>query len=96
MNSYYQTTPIENLAAAEKVAVSQEQEIYLLMRNEGGAWDCWKLKDKFPHWEMTSIRRALFNLEKKQDKITQVGFVNGRKGKPVGSYTVVYSGRLFE
>lgn len=87
--SFYNTIalPEKELKKARVKAKRQEDQIYSFMLVRGGEWTAWMLKEIFPEWEITSIRRALFNLEKKQEKIEQTGFVeNGGKGKPVGKY----------
>lgn len=86
--SFYNTIELQEpeLKKARVRVKSQEKKIYEFML-KGKEWTAWQLLKKFPKWEITSIRRALFNLEKKDEKIEQTGFVeNGGKGKPVGKY----------
>jgi hypothetical protein len=91
-NSFYQTIPQspKETAASEKNARNQEGVLYEYMREQGGSWSAWDLKDRFKEMEITSIRRALWVLENKRKKIKQSGWVNGPKGKPVGMFTVIW------
>lgn len=71
---------------AENQAISQQDQILEYLFETGQELTAWQLKEVFPNWEITSIRRSLFNLEMKLEKIIQTGFVPGPKGKPVGKY----------
>lgn len=71
---------------AEIGAVSQEDRILQHLRETGKELTAWQLKDVFPSFEITSIRRSLFNLEMKSCKIEQTGWLMERKGKTVGKY----------
>lgn len=88
---YYVTTPLapQEAAQAEREAISQEERIYAYLKETGIELTGWALKEVFPTFEITSIRRGLFNLEKKEGKITQTGWVQGPKGKPVGKFKAI-------
>lgn len=90
-NSWYKTTPmtVEEEIKAENQAVSQENKILQHLKETGSELTAWQIKDIFPSFEITSIRRALFNLEMKQEKIRQTGWVKERKGKTVGKYQAI-------
>lgn len=87
-NSWYRTTPMDpgEQNKAESVAVSQEDKILQHLRDTGKELTAWQLKDKFPTWEIVSIRRSLWNLEFKDDSIIQVGWRKERKGVRCGVY----------
>lgn len=96
MKHFYDTIPQSPVEAqeSESRAISQEEQIYNAIKYLGFSWTAWALKEEvFPNMEITSIRRALFNLEK-QGKIVQNGFTMGPKGKPVGKY-LAFTGKLF-
>lgn len=95
---YYATVPGVDVSKAERAALSQESEILAFMTKRGGNHTAWTLAGQFPTWEITSIRRALFNLREKDGKIEQIGWVPGPRGHRVGSFRVIYSlgqGKLF-
>ena len=83
---FYQTTPQTEIQFAEfeGSAISQEEAILKFLKEDGGKWHAWMLKNIF-NYEITSIRRALFNMEK-ENKVMKVGFVKGPKGVNVGVY----------
>ena len=85
---FYRTTPMTPSEAnkAESGAVSQEGKILKHLRDTGKELTAWQLKDVFPTFEITSIRRSLFNLEMKACEIEQTGWVKGPKGVKVGTY----------
>jgi hypothetical protein len=87
-NSFYRTTPMDPAEQnkAEIQAVSQEDKILQHLRETGKELTAWQLKDVFPTFEITSIRRSLFNLEMKACEIVQTGWVKERKGVKVGTY----------
>lgn len=87
-NHFYRTTPMDPAEEnkAEIGAVSQEDKILQHLRETGKELTAWDLKDVFPTFEITSIRRALFNLEMKSCQIEQSGWKKERKGKNVGTY----------
>jgi len=90
-NTYYQTTPLSQIMVAQynDEAKSQDDAIYKLMQN-GDEWTAWQIKAHFPKYEITSIRRALFNLVNKAKLIEHTGYViDGGKGRPVGKYKVI-------
>jgi len=94
---YYQTTELtdQQIKDAKEMASSQDIKILQLITS-GGEWTAWKIKEVFPKFEITSIRRSLHTLEKKEGKIIQNGFVPGPKGKPVGVYLAALTqGKLF-
>lgn len=87
-NSFYRTVP---MSPAEEIkteasAGSQDDKILNHLQETGKEMTAWELKDIFPTWEITSIRRSLFNLENKSCQIVQTGFVKERKGMKVGTY----------
>ena len=87
--SFYRTVPMDSPVEANRAesgAVSQEDKILSYLKETGKELTAWQLKDKFPTWEITSIRRALFNLEMKSCKIEQAGWVKGPKGVNVGKF----------
>jgi len=95
--TFYNTIELngKELQEANAGAKSQEEEIYLMMKL-GGEFTAWELKELFPKYEITSIRRGLWNLENRDQKIERTGFVkDGGKGKPVGKYRVRKQGKLF-
>lgn len=87
-NHFYRTTPMapaeEN--KAEREAISQEDRILEHLRETGKEMTAWELKDIFPNWEIVSIRRSLWNLEFKDEKIIQIGWRKERKGVRCGVY----------
>ena len=90
-NTYYQTTPLSQMMAAqyEGEAKSQDDAICKLMQ-KGGEWTAWQIKTQFPKYEITSIRRALFNLANRTKLIEHTGYViDGGKGRPVGKYKAI-------
>lgn len=96
--SFYNTIELKEpeLKKARVKARRQEDQIYSFMVTMGFEYTAWELKEIFSNWEITSIRRALWNLENKDKKIEQTGFVeNGGKGKPVGKYRAVKQTKLF-
>ena len=90
-NHFYRTMPMsaseEN--KAERGAISQEDRILQYLRETGKELTAWQLKDVFPSYEITSIRRSLFNLEMRSCQIIQTGWVKERKGKNVGKYKAI-------
>lgn len=91
MKHFYGTipqTPLEAITANLR-AKSQDGEILAFMTRQGGNWTAWGLKTIFRDWEITSIRRSLFNLENKSKVIEQVGFVPGPKGHKIGQYRAI-------
>lgn len=74
---------------AENGAKSQEDKILNHLRETGKELTAWQLKDVFPTFEITSIRRSLFNLEMKSCKILQTGWVKERKGVNCGAYKAI-------
>lgn len=90
---FYHTIPQDQKSHAdsEQNAKRQEDKIYEYMRNNGGEWTAWQLKTHFPDLEITSIRRALWNLENKDKKIRQTGWQDpGPKGVKVGRFQVIW------
>ncbi len=86
--SFYKTipmTPAEH-QEAETQAISQEERIFQHLKETGLELTAWQLKDKFDKMEIISIRRSLFNLEMKQGRIVQTGWVMGPKRVKVGLY----------
>ena len=81
-------TPAEE-NKAENQAVSQEDRILQCLRDTGRELTAWQLKDYFPSFEITSIRRSLFNLEMKRCVIEQTGWIKERKGVNVGKYQAI-------
>lgn len=90
-NHFYRTTPMttQEEIKAESGAVSQEDRIYQLLKETDKELTAWQLKDVFPEYEITSIRRALFNLENKACRVVQTGWVKERKGVNVGKYKAI-------
>jgi hypothetical protein len=90
MRSYYQTTPLTAIMAAQydQDARSQEKAIYDFMKKMGNIeFTAWMIQKHFPHYQITSIRRALHNLEHKAKLIVQTCFVNeGINNRPVGRF----------
>jgi len=90
MRIYYQTTPLTATMAAqyEQDAKSQDKAIYTLMKTFSNyEFTAWAIQKHFPNYQITSIRRALFNLENKAKLIVQTGFVNeGINNRPVGKF----------
>lgn len=88
VKSFYKTTPMTpaEAIAAESGAKSQEDKILHYLKETGKELTAWQLKDVFPTFEITSIRRSLFNLENKSCKILQTGWVKERKGVNVGKF----------
>lgn len=89
--SFYRTTPmtIQEEVKAEKDAVSMEDKILQHLKETGSELTAWQIKDVFPTFEITSIRRSLFNLEMKKEKIMQTGWLKERKGVRVGKYQAI-------
>lgn len=87
-NHFYRTSPMDPVEQnnAEKLAISQEDKILQHLRETGKELTAWQLKDIFPSFEITSIRRSLFNLEMKSCKIEQTGWMKGPKGVNVCKY----------
>lgn len=87
-NHFYRTTPMTPVEAiaAENGAISQEDKILHYLKETGKELTAWQLKDVFPTFEITSIRRSLFNLEMKSCKILQTGWVKGPKGVNCGKF----------
>lgn len=90
-NHFYRTTPMTSVEEdkAELAAISQENKILSYLKETGKELTAWQLKDVFPSFEITSIRRSLFNLEMRACLITQTGWVKERKGKNVGKYKAI-------
>lgn len=90
-NHFYQTTPMTPVEEdkAELAAISQENKILSYLKETGKELTAWQLKDVFPSFEITSIRRSLFNLEMRSCQIVQTGWVKERKGKNVGKYKAI-------
>jgi hypothetical protein len=88
--SFYNTIPQTDAEKKEnyRMAVSQESHIFLYMCCCGDGCTAWGIKQYFPYWEITSIRRALWNLENR-GQIQQIGWANGPKGKKVGVYKAI-------
>lgn len=83
--SYYNTTNEVNTAPLEKKAHNQEQEILsYMMKLKGNAFTASFIYRAFnitPHYPITSVRRALHNLQK-QGKIKRHGTkVKGMYGR---------------
>jgi hypothetical protein len=85
-NQFYRTTPLRDEIKAESAARSQQDKILRYMKETGKEVTAWSLKDVFPDYEITSIRRSLFNLEMKDCSIVRTGWVVERKGREVGKY----------
>lgn len=96
--SFYQTTDLTDsqLITARIIARSQDDQILHYMTVRGGDFTAWQLKEVFPNWEITSIRRSLNTLELKRGLIMKTGEVMDIKGRPCGTYSVIYlQGNLF-
>lgn len=96
--SFYHTIPQDDKEKieSEKTARNQEDKIYSFMVNKGGVWTAWQLKERFPSLEITSIRRALWNLENRDKTIEQDGWQEpGPKGVKVGKYKAIFKSTLF-
>lgn len=87
-NSFYRTSPMTHVEEikAEIRATSQEAMILTHLQETGKELTAWEIKDIFPTWEITSLRRSLFNLEFKNEQIVQVGWKKERKGVRCGVY----------
>ena len=82
---YYHTTPLEDceLRQAKEKALKQEEEILKIM-SSGGTFTAFDISGYYTrNAPITSIRRALFVLEK-EGKIIQDGFVLGPYNRPIG------------
>lgn len=88
MKSYYPTIPISapELLAAERSNQKQETRILHWMTDHPGAYSAWDLSQFFTQIPITSIRRALFNLQE-QALIREVGITIGKYGEPVTKFT---------
>lgn len=86
---YYQTTPLEDceLTEAKEKALKQEDEILQIM-SSGKKFTAFEISNNYiRNVPITSIRRALFVLEK-EGKIIQDGFVLGPYKRPIGIFKV--------
>jgi len=88
--TYYNTTRISGpqLSLAYEVSTVQDDMILSTLMVTGEPLTAWQLKDLFPHFEITSIRRSLNTLCVKERKIDFIKFVMGPKGRPVGLYQI--------
>ncbi len=92
--SYFITTDITpaEIVKATTVNKKQDEVIYDFMKN-GNCLDCWQLTEHFP-FLVTSIRRTLNTLHRDK-KIELIKYVPGKMGRPVGSYRIVNTLKLF-
>jgi len=88
--NYYNTTRISGpqLALAYKDTDAMDKIIISTLKSKDAPLTAWQLKDLFPHFEITSIRRSLNTLCVKEKKIDFIKFVDGPKGRPVGLYQI--------
>lgn len=96
MSRFYETIPqtAQEAISANSKALSQEQEILAFMTENPHNYTAWDLQRHLAivnghDYEITSIRRGLWNLENKSKVIEQVGFVPGPKGHKIGQYRAI-------
>lgn len=93
---YHQTTIIsdDDARSLEIKAISQENKILSFITKFGmtgiSAEDIQSEAGLPPRTPITSIRRALTNLEH-AGKVRRIGEVEGRYGQPIGAYVAVSS-----
>lgn len=98
MSRFYETIPqtAQEATISENKAISQEKRILDAMTEIGQEVTAWDLWEHFGRaYEITGLRRGLWNLEFKDKAIEQTGWVKGRKGVRVGKFRVKFKTTLF-